>query len=270
MAEPLSAHSSTDSTNGASASDTQARANQQGPATPQAGKLVAGAVTPQAGNSEASTPRTRDNTGEASDGKTSAPLSLEDALDALKKERAEAARLRKKAQDYDALLEEQANAKLSETEKLQKQLADLQRARDADTLAVQERVIRAEVRGAARDLGLNPELALKLIDLAAVDFNDAGDPTNISELLQEATQKYGLASQPSSAAGPLTPGAPASSTRLQTPQPFLAAQSRGATNPGAGRSVGVFTREQIARMSPREYAANQQAIYEAMKNGQVR
>ena len=263
--------STAQSTTNASAADTQARANQQGPATPQAGKLVAGAVTPQAGNPEASTPRTHDNSNsETPDGKTSAPLSLEDALDALKKERAEAARLRKKAQDYDALLEEQANAKLSETEKLQKQLADLQRAREADTLAVQERVIRAEVRGAARDLGLNPELALKLIDLAAVDFNEAGDPTNISELLQEASRKYGLApSQPSAPTGAPTPGAPASSTRLQT-QPYLAAQSRGATNPGAGRTVGAFTREQIARMSPREYAANQQAIYEAMKNGQVR
>jgi actin-related protein len=185
-------------------------------------------------------------------------MSLEDALDALKKERLEAARYRKRAQEYDDLLKEQENAKLSETERLQKQLAEAQRERDLITQASQERVIRADVRATARELGLKPELALKLIDLAAVSFDEAGDPTNISELLTQAIADYGISvAGVTSASAPATSASPTSSAASgAAPQPGRAAPQApqtGATNPPRSGQVngaaGVFSRDEIPNLT---------------------
>lgn len=119
-------------------------------------------------------------------------LSEADLRKALKAARAEAAENRKAKKELDALHQQAEDAKLSETEKLQKALAEAQSERERTLLQAQERVTRAEVRAIARDLGIKPELALRLIDLAAIEFDDAGDPTNIDALLQQAMTEYGL------------------------------------------------------------------------------
>lgn len=251
----------------------------QGAATPQAGKFEAAAVTPQAGNSGVRTPSAqsvdhRDQT-QPNDQNSAqqAAMSLEEALDALKKERAEAARYRKRAQEMDAREKQEADAKLSETERLQQQLAEMQAARDAALAQSQARIIRSEVRTTASALGIKPELAQKLIDTSAILFNDDGDPTNISELLSQAMTDYGLtpaqaaaASQPLARPNPTqNPTQAASANGL----PRAAAQSRGATNPGAnaGPARGALTREQIVEMAKdsRTYAANRQMLQEALR-----
>lgn len=154
---------------------------------------------------------------------------------ALSKARAEAAENRRKAKELDDLRQAEADAKLSETEKLQKQLAETQAERDRITQQVQERVVRAEVRSTARELGIKPELALRLIDLAAIAFDDVGDPTNISELLAAAMKEFGLtpaqSAQPAPSSGPRT----------------------GPTNPPRGGQIaganGTFAANEIPRLN---------------------
>lgn len=217
----------------------------QGPATPQAGKFAAGTVTPQAGNSEASTPRTQQDNA-ASPSLDYDALSLEDAIVALKerediarKERAEAARYRKKAQEYDALLKEQEDAKLSETEKLQKQLAEYQVQVEALNLQKQEIALRARVDSTAAALGLKPELALRILDQSLVAYDDMGFPTNIRELLEQAMTDYDLA--PRANAGPSNPNAARMSSAPAAAAPYQQGRypappvpATGATNPPRG------------------------------------
>ena len=242
---------------GTQTQQTSAQPN-QGPATPQAGKFAAGTVTPQAGNSEASTPSSQAQATDKMDN-----LSLEDALEALKKERAEAARYRKKAQEYDALLAEQENAKLSETERLQKQLADYQQQIEALNLAKQEIALRARVESVAASLGLKPELALRIIDQNAVAFDDNGFPTNISDLLERAMQDYGLAPTTPTGASAAPQAAPNTSPAVAAAQPGRfappagapAAPQTGATNPprsgGMAAANGVFGPGERPRLNDR-------------------
>lgn len=260
--------------------ESAAHTSPQGAATPQAGKFEAAAVTPQAGNSGVRTPSAqsvdhRDQTQPNDQTNTQPAMSLEEAIEALKKERAEAARYRKRAQELDAREKAEADAKLSETERLQQQLAEMQAARDAALAQSQARIIRSEVRTTASALGIKPELAQKLIDTSAILFNDDGDPTNIGELLNQAMTDYGLtptaptqaaaASQPLARPNPTQQAQAASANGL----PRAAAQSRGATNPGAsaGPARGALTREQIVEMAKdsRTYAANRQMLQEALR-----
>jgi hypothetical protein len=175
------------------------------------------------GRSSPSSTTTDDNSHD--DALTDDPAALRAALKAARKEAAQSRNAAKELADLKLQLE---NAKLSETEKLQKQLAEAQQARDTITHQAQERVMRAEVRAIARELGMKPELALRLIDLAAVTFDDAGDPTNIAELLQQARTDFGLDTPPSTAPAPASPpaGQPGVVARVAPPVP-----ATGATNP---------------------------------------
>jgi flagellar biosynthesis GTPase FlhF len=168
---------------------------------------------------------TDDNSHE--DALTDDPAALRAALKAARKEAAQSRNAKQELADLKQQLE---NAKLSETEQLQKQLAEAQQARDTITHQAQEKVMRAEVRAEARELGMKPELALRLIDLAAVTFNDEGDPTNILELLQQARKEFGL-DAPSAPAQPSSPpaGQPGVVARVAPPVP-----ATGATNPPRG------------------------------------
>ncbi len=126
---------------------------------------------------------------------------------------AEAARYRtqlrdaqKRIADFESAQQAADLAKLSETERLQKQLADAQAASAQQTLAAQERIIRAEVRAEAVRLGVNPQLAARIVDYAAIEYDDSGDPKNISDLLGAAINAYGLNPQPAAAsAAPQAP-----------------------------------------------------------------
>lgn len=169
-------------------------------------------------------------------------LSEADLRKALKAARAEAAENRKAKKELDALHQQAEDAKLSETEKLQKALAEAQSERERTLLQAQERVTRAEVRAVARDLGIKPELALRLIDLAAIKFDDAGDPTNIDALLQQAMTEYGL-----------SPTAKTSSAHPSAASAQQNAPRTGATNPPRSGQIaggnGTFAANERPRVT---------------------
>ncbi|HEV2237404.1 MAG TPA: hypothetical protein VGR57_12150 [Ktedonobacterales bacterium] len=126
------------------------------------------------------------------------------------------ARLAKIEADQKDAQRKAEEATLSEQQKLERKLADAQAAQAEQALSAQKRIVRAETKAAAVELGLNPELAARLVDFADIEFDDAGDPKNLKVLLEAAVKAYGL-----------VPG-------QQPPKP---ATSGGATNPG--RAAGT-------------------------------
>ena len=192
---------------------------------------------------------TTDETHESHDALTD-PAALRAALEAARKE---AAQNRKAAKELEALRNEIESAKLTETERLQKQLAEAQRERDLLTQTVQDRVMRAEVRVTAQELGIKPELALRIIDPAQVAFDELGDPTNVRELITQAMQAFGLTApgsqQPPSPAYPPA-GQPGVVARGPS-APSLPAT--GATNPPRSGQLagpnGSFGRDEIPRLT---------------------
>lgn len=153
-------------------------------------------TTPGAQGEILNTPDPQPATGASGTGETPATTttqpSLEDALRelesakaALKKANSEAASHRHKANELDKLKAEAEAANLSETEKLQKKLAELQKAHDTVTRQSQERIISYEVRLQAAQMGIvDPDAAAKLLDWSGIEYDDSGTPTNVSDLLK--------------------------------------------------------------------------------------
>ncbi len=121
----------------------------------------------------------------------------------VRKLRAEAAEYRKRLRELEQKAQEQENAKLSETERLQKRLAELEREQAAYQRERQERTLKYETMLAASRLGIvDPDAAYKLLDLAGIEFDEDGTPRNIEAALKELLKaKPYLAAQPAAISG---------------------------------------------------------------------
>lgn len=163
--------------------------------------------------------------------------------------------------EYEAAAKAAEEAQLSELEKAQRRLAEYEQERAHLTLQAQERITRAEVRAEASRLGINPQLAARIVDYSAIEYDEQGDPTNVATLLQQAAQEYGItASAP--AATPAQPSA-SSASSAQQPRPSAglpASPARSATTAGS-----ALTREIIERMSTREYAARRDEVQDWLR-----
>jgi hypothetical protein len=189
---------------------------------------------PQAG---ASTPPTEPQAGD-SQSTPSDTISLDEA----KKLRQEANALRKRLKAFEDAEAKAAADKLSEKERLEKQIADLQKAHDAAIKQAQETRISAEIRLQAQSLGIAPDLAEKLIDRATI-LDDDGNPANVDAALKALVKTYPM----------LVSKSPAAPT------------GGGATNPSKSQSSAPveLTRESIAEMAskrPDEYTARRAEI----------
>ena len=100
--------------------------------------------------------------------------------------RGEAAGYRKKAADFEAKLKEIEDSKLSETDKLNKRVADLEKLQSEGIRDRQERIVKYEVMLGAQKLGIvDPDAAYRLLDLAELKFDEDGNPTNLEKVLQD-------------------------------------------------------------------------------------
>ncbi len=118
--------------------------------------------------------------------------------------RAEAAGYRKRLRALEEKQQKDEEAKLSESEKLQKRLSELEKERDAWVSERQERQLRHEVELNATKLGIvDLEAALKLLDTSDVQFDENGRPLGIPAKLKELVQKrpYLLAKPPARESG---------------------------------------------------------------------
>src|SRR6266571_1676382 len=110
-------------------------------------------------------------------------------------------RHRKKLSVYEEAEKKAQEARLSETERLNKQYSDLQTAYADLELRSQKRVISAEVQLQAAALGIvHPEKVARLIDTSELEFEEDGTPKNakalIEKLLKEMPELTGEKQQP--------------------------------------------------------------------------
>lgn len=136
----------------------------------------------------------------------------------VRKLRAEAAEYRKRLRDLEQAVKKHEEAKLSETERLQRRLAELEAERATWQREVQERVLRYETMLAAGRLGVvDPEAAYRLLDLSLLEYDDDGRPTNLEAALRALLKdKPYLVGQPHGPSGsPTNPGRPRTSLTLE-------------------------------------------------------
>jgi len=160
----------------------------------------------------------------------------------VKKLRAEAAQYRTRLRELEQKVKAHEDEKLSEQEKLQKKLTELEREAAEKARALQERTTEYEVKLKAANLGIiDPEAAWRLLDVAAVEFDDDGKPKNIEPLLKELIKN----------------------------KPYLAQNTQYATtNPArSGVNQTTFTRSQLR--DPKFFAEHRDEIMRAMQEGCV-
>lgn len=172
------------------------------------------------------------------------------SLDEAKKLRSEAANLRKRLKAFEEADAKAKDAQLSEQERLQKQLADLQSQHDTATRTHQERIIGYEVRLQASQMGIvDPDAAAKLLDWSQIEYDDNGAPLNVSDLLKGLikAKPYLAGSKPAPTSG-------------------------GATNPPRSQSTAPkeLSWQVISSMKPDEYNARRAEIQQWMLNNPSR
>lgn len=116
----------------------------------------------------------------AADGSGTGP-DLAAEVAALRKEAA-AARTRLKA--FEKAEQDRKDADLSDLQKAQTRIAELEQEREAWTLQQQESRLRMASLSAAQKLGFRePDLAFRLLDQGAVQYAEDGTPRNVEQLL---------------------------------------------------------------------------------------
>lgn len=98
----------------------------------------------------------------------------------------ELAEARREAARYRTDLRKATDGQLSEAERLQRRVTELEAEREQVLARERERSIRYAAIEAASKLGFrDPDLAVRLIDPAAVELRDDGTPKNVEKLLSE-------------------------------------------------------------------------------------
>jgi hypothetical protein len=191
------------------------------PAAPAAGTAGPAGATPATGATPVAVPTPTPTTPAV------AGPGLESALAAERKRAETAEKELKKLQDRD----------LTETQRLQKELEESKAALAVRDSTEKETKIRMATVSAAARLGYaDPEDAVKLLDRAAIVLNEAGDPTNVPDLLSAL-----LKAKPYYASAAVRP--------------------TGTLHLGGGQPA--FTQDQIGKMSASEVADNWPAIVAA-------
>ena len=117
---------------------------------------------------------------------------------ALQRELAEA---RREAAKYRTDLRKLTDAQLSESERLQRRVTELEQERQEAQARDRDRAIRLSALEAAARLGFrDPDLAVRLIDPSAVEVRDDGTPRNVERLLSEVLARSPYLARPGASA----------------------------------------------------------------------
>lgn len=168
-------------------------------------------------------------------------ISLEEA----RKLRSENRSLRERLKGLEDAEKARRDQELTETERLLKRTADLEAKLSEAVRSNQERTLRYATVASAAKLGFaDPEDAYRLLDHAALEFEEDGTPRNVEAQLAS----------------------------LAKAKPYLLSQARPAgsfdTGTGGRSSTGrTYTREQLR--DPKFYEANQADILLALREGRV-
>lgn len=164
------------------------------------------------------------------------------ALDA---ERKAARDAQARASAAEAELKKLKDEQLSETERLQNRVVELEKDSAERTQKMQDTLVRAAAISAASKAGFaNPDVAYRLLDPGAIEYDDKGTPTNVSELVGLTLQENpGLSS--------------------------AAARASGSGDGGARGGSSTLTKEQIERMTPAEINSRWTEVQEFLAKGRA-
>lgn len=109
---------------------------------------------------------------------------LETVRKALKDANKEAEARRKKLDDYEAKEKQEADAKLSEMDKLQKQIAEANSARDAALKTANDRLIKSEILSKSNKF-IDPDVVYALVDRSKITVKDDGTIDGVEAALAE-------------------------------------------------------------------------------------
>ncbi len=208
---------------------------------PSSGETPGGAAHP--GETPATTPPTGETPGSSTQTPADFQKEIERLSTSLKRANAEAKAEREAAAELKKFKEQIEQADLSEKEKLEKKLAKLQSDHEQATRQLQERTIQSEVRLHGRTAGGNPthrDKVTRLIDWAALEYDDEGQPTNVKALIDALLEDMPELKTP-------TAPAPTGGQPPKPPTPALPAMNpgRAAITPPTG-SAGPFVRPSLS------------------------
>ena len=153
------------------------------------GTQAAPAVQPQAGTPQ---PQAGDVAAAAAVAADNEAITVDPAVlqRELAEARREAARYRTENNKLTAAQKAAAEAELSDLQKANTRIAELERERDDLLTVAQERILHVATVDIAARLGFrSPELAFKLIDRADVEFAEDGHAKNVEALLKAVLVK---------------------------------------------------------------------------------
>ena len=161
----------------------------------------------------------------------------------VKRLRDEAAKWRRKVRELEGRLREIEESQMSEAERREKRLAEAEQARMEWETRARMAALKAEVTTIAARQGLDPELAWRLLDTEAVEWDedDPLKPLGVAEALAELLQKW-----PHLKAARAAAGSPAQ------------------VSPARGRQ-GRLTVEQIQKMTPQEIMDNWDEVMKVLR-----
>jgi hypothetical protein len=163
----------------------------------------------------------------------------------LAKERAARKAAEKAAEASAAKLKEIEDAQKSEVDKLRERTAEFEKQlAERDVREREQRVRVAAITSAAKLGYADPDDAMRLVDAAAIEFDEAGEPANVGTLLAD----------------------------LLKAKPYLrssAATASGSADLGNGGSP-AFSAAQLKKMTPAEINQNWDAIQAAAKAGNLK
>jgi len=116
-----------------------------------------------------------------------AQVAEEERFDAeyVRKLRAEAADYRKRLRELEGKVRAEEEAKMTEQERLQKRLVELEHQVTEYQQTVQGRTLEYEVKLHAARLGVvDPDAAYRLLDTREIEFGEDGKPANVEKVLR--------------------------------------------------------------------------------------
>jgi hypothetical protein len=133
-----------------------------------------------------------DSAAQSAANQSASTQAAEETFDAeyVRKLRAEAADYRKRLRDLEGRVKTEEETRLPEHDRLQKRLSEVERQSTEYQQTLKDRTLRYEVMLAANKLGIvDPDAAFKLLDVASLEFDEAGNPREVEKALKAGLKK---------------------------------------------------------------------------------
>ena len=174
---------------------------------------------------------------------------------------------RNRLAQLEAAARREADAKLSEQERLAKRVAELEGQQQAAAKAAHETILRYEVQLQAAQMGIvDPDAAAKLLDMSQVSYDAAGQPQGVAAALQQLVKDKPYLVSHDNGAGPQGARGAIPATPV-----FPSSVSVSPTNPATRSSTATATRRYSqAELEDRDfYVSHREDLIRAQREGRI-